>query len=1225
LPNERPQDDVLTLHRDIAARFASIGNIAKSRAFLGAIGKSERMMAHLAGLSGAMHGFSAQAWAMATAIVDAPALCARLGIEARALRMEELADLVQVALEQEESVELEALGVGMQATAPGRVVGKKAPTTRLHPLHPVAPQTRKGQSALARRVQQLVREVRGAVHGSSPTVAELDARKVGSADPGQMGYGDLAAAQVSVDGVAPTPVASGSQVLRSVGGPRLTASRRPQALSSEILERFRVAAQASSAPFAAGERAAHLAQAPGWAAGGASIGYASLSRALRWNADATELAFLAGDVAGGAHLADPAADVGETAAAGHVGAVAPRRALSAAIASAAAAQKRAENAERLAGPAVARGTRAVSTTRKASPSAARAPAIADLAERRLAATAPHWQRTLRSWADAADVASPPASGREASPGSATARGRSAAVFAASSGPATTAPAAPDESFGPVAEFVALAPYEPGDAAAESTGRAAGTPHWLRSPAAARAIAQGGAVGLRAEAMTRGLLARHDGGLSARFEAAALESPADAALAPWRSRPQHAAAYRAPSAERTALALGEAPEGAMASPDVPPAQATRDASGRTSLFAARAAVAAVGAVARQLAQVFSTHRPTHAAAASRGLMQFAQASPAAARLAAERALAVPLGARVVDGSLSAPRAFAVPSRRRRAESLAAAALFAVPSESRGHAAGAEAEFAWLDAGAEAAPADAAPSVAAPRARSLAAGATAALVPAAVRAALAVFGERPTDDAASGVTTAYLARFFGRAESAAARGASGQRRTGRADADRTVVDLHEEAGFADDATTPARQGARRGLAAVANAGKSPASQLAAARGEANASGEPVLRGMAALEALLAGPAAADAALERSAEREMRVPAAEQALLTPASERAAGDAGVESAAPESLGGGARSPAAQRASAWPSAKLHAFAPVGLGRGRGLFGHRLASPARAGALSARATNARPSGAASWSARRPAVSAAGYGSAALGGGELLGLGADASAVNAEDATGFFGENAAAPQALRGADALAGWVTTRRGGAPIRGHAAAVAGFAREGATGEFIQPQATFGEPGDLGPRNMPQNFNYQSGAYANTPQATLIEAGSHAAQQAQAFARTAGPTASARATQAGAMARVLSVTDSPTGNMLPLVAPAAHAVVSAAAAKPQSEHIVTSGYGPSQGMSGQSMQGAGHADGAQAGAGHKGDDTGHDAQDVDVLAAKIARSVLLKMQRERERRGNYG
>ena len=175
-----------------------------------------------------------------------------------------------------------------------------------------------------------------------------------------------------------------------------------------------------------------------------------------------------------------------------------------------------------------------------------------------------------------------------------------------------------------------------------------------------------------------------------------------------------------------------------------------------------------------------------------------------------------------------------------------------------------------------------------------------------------------------------------------------------------------------------------------------------------------------------------------------------------------------------------------------------------------------------------------------------------------------------------------------------------------------------------------FAEAGDVSPRNMPANYSYQqataSGStYGHSPQATLIEAGGAAARQAQATARAAGPTASASATQASAMARVLSVTDSPTGNMLPLVAPAAHAVVTAAAAKPQSEHIVTSGYGPSQGTSATSLQGNGHGDGGQAPGGEGDASQGHDAQDVDALAAKIARSVLLRMQRERERRGQYG
>lgn len=108
-------------------------------------------------------------------------------------------------------------------------------------------------------------------------------------------------------------------------------------------------------------------------------------------------------------------------------------------------------------------------------------------------------------------------------------------------------------------------------------------------------------------------------------------------------------------------------------------------------------------------------------------------------------------------------------------------------------------------------------------------------------------------------------------------------------------------------------------------------------------------------------------------------------------------------------------------------------------------------------------------------------------------------------------------------------------------------------------------------------------------------------------------------------MARVLSVTDRPTANMLPLVAPAAQAVVTAAAAKSQSEHVVTSGFNPTQGMAMQPLDGGnGHH---QQGHGEQDAHASnpHEHQDLDALAAKIARSILVKMQREKERRGQYG
>ncbi len=109
-------------------------------------------------------------------------------------------------------------------------------------------------------------------------------------------------------------------------------------------------------------------------------------------------------------------------------------------------------------------------------------------------------------------------------------------------------------------------------------------------------------------------------------------------------------------------------------------------------------------------------------------------------------------------------------------------------------------------------------------------------------------------------------------------------------------------------------------------------------------------------------------------------------------------------------------------------------------------------------------------------------------------------------------------------------------------------------------------------------------------------------------------------------MARVLSVTAAPSENMLPLVAPAAHAMVAAAAAKPLSESIVTSGADATLGMPmmGQSSSKHGGGKGQEQGGKDEAGGPGA-AQDLDALAMKIARSVMMRLKRERERRGIHG
>ena len=1190
MPNDRPQDAVLTLHNDVLARLAPASNALKSQAFLGSLAKAERMMNRLAGLNTAMAAFSAQAWAMATALVESPALCARLGLDARVLRLDELADLVQVVLEEEALFAADALA--HPGAEPGRADSAKSsssPRQSAHAarpsLHPARARARppKAEALVKREVRRLLREVRSAL---ADAAAAPDRQALGSVAPVEPGSADLSAS------------ASGA---RAEGQTPLVAQ-----LSAPALERWRAATRQSSHRLDPQARAAQTTREGQWTHAGLASGRAGagLSRALRLNEAAADLAFLAtgadaaddpmGAGAAGAVVwwgRDPgvasnaagrrtprtAAAAGErattavpvTVRASDALGPAPRRGLTAAIAQAVASLRQGRAVARLAVPAAevpAAGV-VVAPTR-------------DWAAARLAVMTPRWQRTLGAWADAA-APTPVSTVRSGLLAVGDTRGADRPVPGEAAGVRVGYRASGFRA----GQLLALAPPSQGPAAhpaPAAADRAAGTPRWLAGEAHAaegtQRAAAAGPVGLRAGALADALAARHGGDLAGGV-AESLARVAGTALQPWRSA---AGGYRAPQAERAVLALGAAAmevgaDAVVASPERRSAHAS----------AARApwAKAAAAAVSAVVAQAWQRTRRAPVAKPGHGVLELARGESAGQPTAP--------GARDVPQILTAR-----PQGRTDAISAWLAAPLASPAVARGVRA--SSAGAWLQ------PGEARGSSATAMDVPHAARTPQTLVPAAVRAALAVFGERAVAPADRSVGAAYLARFLGRP-------APVRQRRALADEPWTTVAL------ADDTATEPQAAA---MDAGRHAEKSLENHLAVR-------GEPVLRGLAALEALLAGPGAADALLGQAAERELRVNAAEQTLLAPAAdaaEAAAMDLSVPTArvAPPTVA------AAKVAPAWPSAQLHRFAPVGLGRGRGLLSRtRAAESAAPAALRARATNARPSGAASWTARPAVVSGAtpvGYGTSALGGGELLGLGPG-------DVLGFFGENAASPTALRGADALASWVAGRRGGAPIRGHAAAVAGFGAAAGGQEFVRPEAggpaAFGEAAALNPGTMPTNFSYQqaqaSGStYAQSPQATLIEAGGAAARQAQAAARATGPTASARATQAGAMARVLSVTDAPTADMLPLVAPAAHAVVTAAAAKPQSEHLVTSGYGPSQGMSARSLQGAAHSDGAQA-SGNNGDSPGHDAQDIDALAAKIARSVLLRMQRERERRGQYG
>ena len=429
------------------------------------------------------------------------------------------------------------------------------------------------------------------------------------------------------------------------------------------------------------------------------------------------------------------------------------------------------------------------------------------------------------------------------------------------------------------------------------------------------------------------------------------------------------------------------------------------------------------------------------------------------------------------------------------------------------------------------------------------------PAALRAALALFGDTAAPAQTRDAAKAYLARWFGKAPDAAAKAPSGavSGKLGAHAGGGDVVQLRRDttefhAGSANDAGPD--QMVFTGLAALAAMGKSTEE----------------LKQMSAAQ--------------RPSPREMRTADVERTALAPTAE--SGDNSIVSA-----------PVARAVTRRTGAGMHQFSPISLRRGRGL----LSSSRRAGGLLRTAPR-------QGLLARQTTQRAGYGASTLGGGDLVGL-------TGNNDGNFFGDSGPMPAGVRGADLLSSQVQARRSERTGRGHAAAVA------QSGQTQQHQFVRTSTGNEGPSSLPSDFG-----------GDFVRPQSQAAAVQQAIAasgRGAGATAGMKSIQAGAMARVLSVTDAPSANMLPLVAPAARAVVAAAAAKPLSESIVTSGadsslFAPITSMGGGKKSKGG---GEQA---HAGAESGHgQPQDLDALAAKIARAVMVRIKRERERRGIHG
>ncbi|MBI5607793.1 MAG: hypothetical protein HY902_02820 [Deltaproteobacteria bacterium] len=499
------------------------------------------------------------------------------------------------------------------------------------------------------------------------------------------------------------------------------------------------------------------------------------------------------------------------------------------------------------------------------------------------------------------------------------------------------------------------------------------------------------------------------------------------------------------------------------------------------------------------------------------------------------------------------------------------------------------------------------------------------PRALRAILEALGES-VPGGASDVATAFAAKWLGRADVA-------RQVLAKASREAAVGDLLSTADMSDSAAE-FTQGGAADSTGVRRATRSSATKLGTAAAPAvtdllaRKSSDPVtvaadgdgmvLTGLAALAALSSG----DLFGAKAATRTMRAPEAEQTLLEPAPDAApAADvaggalAAKSGAVSRETGAGSResgagsreSSAVSREAAGASRKLaavkvHEFTPVGLGRGRNLLGQQR----RAAWLSRsnRGLHTTPKGnvhATIQSLTRMAAQRSerrfGYGTAALGGGELLGL---TGGVGSEGDL-FFGEMAPTTGAARGADRLSQSVLARR-------HASA---------SGAAPQAQRAMQLPDFDGAPVIPSNFS------AGDAGATVHSM----ADAVAASGRRGGATAAGQGAQAAAMTRVLSVTSSPGGNVLPLVAPAAQAVV-AAAAKPLSESIVTSGADPSLGVPivGVGDHKAGKASSGGDGGGQKArdgaDEHAANVQDIEALAMKIARAVMVRIKRERERRG---
>ncbi len=404
------------------------------------------------------------------------------------------------------------------------------------------------------------------------------------------------------------------------------------------------------------------------------------------------------------------------------------------------------------------------------------------------------------------------------------------------------------------------------------------------------------------------------------------------------------------------------------------------------------------------------------------------------------------------------------------------------------------------------------------------------PAALQAAMALFGESPSADVRPEAAQAFLSRFFGRVQSP---------RKISPSAEGELLSLSPELG--------------RPLTTAADRAMSP---------EPAAEKQVVFEGLAGLAALRHMKSADVVEPELLALGKIEdMPSATPDAARTATGLAA--SGTKVAAQDRRAG--------------SVRLHEFAPLALARGRGL----LSKGRRRGGRILRHTRRG----------RLGRSRVGYGSAGLGGGPLVGLG------SADQGASFHGGDFGHTGTVQRAERLSAAVQSRRGLEP--------------GPVGRVLRPRAGGAVERTMAPGGpgLGRDAQLGSGGELVSPQQAIQSAAAGAPSRQ-------GATAQAKSVKAGAMARVLSVTAAPSANILPLVAPAARAIAAQAAAKPQAESIATSGADSTHASSSRSVAGGGGSETGQ---------TDATKQDLDALAMKIARSVLVRMKREKERRGIHG